>query len=645
VPLCLSRKGWFSDLPNEKKASRSKGGSQHASMWGTCIDLPLPHCEDVLRCSSDDGEILFRDEELLIDDKGLRLLDDMHGDQGWHHVLSSARRASAHAQDCDDTLSVASTHVEEQYSAATRSPSFCSAFRRGGDADFRISSSSRVDSKRSAAVAPRTRIPHPVSLSGLGIKPKSPKSGAQSPANLAGRLTRLSLPLPKLTDAFPERGNVLGGRLGSGGVGFLSTGLVGDDVRWTDREAMKAKYAPQSGWGKQTRKMDIKFCNIRKLQKVGKGNTSVVWKCEDVSTRKPLALKEVMVRRDDPEDERQRCALRELITMYGVDHVGVVTCHNVFYSNHSFHLVMELMDGGSLLDAMRRWCSFDGSYCMPPAVLAKVGHDVLGALAFLHDELQVVHRDVKPGNILLNCDGQAKLADLGIVTHPGQVQVDPRSQPVGGGHMHTLCSSECTTPAIEWIGTVTYMSPERLTGDAYSFSADMWSLGLVLVEAAIGCYPLTELGLGSGKLEFWDLLDIVRNGECPSTVVRNYGTPGQCKSLKALAALCLAKDDRHRPRASQLLDASFPGVVTENGDFFLDLAVDNGRQALADWVTTSLIRGDDALSMDMLLSEKDIAVGGGFSRRSVHDSVLVGRGENPQEGLVDEEGLEVDGWV
>jgi len=52
----------------------------------------------VFRCSSDDGEILFRDEELLIDDKGLRLLDDMHGDQGWHHVLSSARRASAHAQ-------------------------------------------------------------------------------------------------------------------------------------------------------------------------------------------------------------------------------------------------------------------------------------------------------------------------------------------------------------------------------------------------------------------------------------------------------------------------------------------------------------------------------------------------------------------
>jgi len=58
---------------------------------------------------------------------------------------------------------------------------------------------------------------------------------------------------------------VLGGRLGSEGVGFLSTGLVDDDVRWTDREVMKAKYAPQPGWGKQTRKLDIKFCNIRKV--------------------------------------------------------------------------------------------------------------------------------------------------------------------------------------------------------------------------------------------------------------------------------------------------------------------------------------------------------------------------------------------
>jgi serine/threonine protein kinase len=93
-------------------------------------------------------------------------------------------------------------------------------------------------------------------------------------------------------------------------------------------------------------------------------------------------------------------------------------------SNNAFHLGMELMDGGSLLDSMKRCYKLNAAHTMPPAALATIAVDVLGA-EFLHDELQVIHRDVKPGNILLSTSGRAKLGDLGIATEPGEVRVDP----------------------------------------------------------------------------------------------------------------------------------------------------------------------------------------------------------------------------
>jgi eukaryotic-like serine/threonine-protein kinase len=98
-------------------------------------------------------------------------------------------------------------------------------------------------------------------------------------------------------------------------------------------------------------------------------------------------------------------------------------------SNNAFYLVMELMDGGSLLDAMKRCYKLNAAHTMPPAALATIAVDVLGAFEFvtefLHDELQVIHRGVKPGNILLSTSGRAKLGELGIATEPGEVRVDP----------------------------------------------------------------------------------------------------------------------------------------------------------------------------------------------------------------------------
>jgi len=327
----------------------------------------------------------------------------------------------------------------------------------------------------------------------------------------------------------------------------------------------------------------------------------------------------------DSDEARRSMVVRELVTMHGIDHVNIVTCHNVFYSNNSFHLVMELMDGGSLLDTMKRCYTLDAAHSMPQAALATIAVDMLRALKFLHMELQVIHRDVKPGNILLSTSGHAKLGDLGIVTRPGEVQVDPRAdaQALDAGF---------STPAIEWIGTVTYMSPERLSGDCYSFSADLWSLGLVLIEVAIGRYPLSAATRG-GRLEFWDLLDLVKNGSCPSLLLENEGP--EWASLQALAAVCLTKDGSTRPCAGDLLES-------ESAAHFLNQA---HAPALAAFVHASLQTADDCEESGDLRAAALCRMGG--KSLSMHKPVksMDSQVTNSSQGLVEIEGSEAEGWL
>lgn len=90
---------------------------------------------------------------------------------------------------------------------------------------------------------------------------------------------------------------------------------------------------------------------------------------------------------------------------------------------------------------------------------------------------QIVHRDIKPANILLNRNGVVKLADFGV---SGQ----------------TEASTDCLT---SWVGTMSYMSPERLSGYEYFKDTDLWSLGIILIECATGRCPTPDAG-------FWDLL-------------------------------------------------------------------------------------------------------------------------------------------
>ena len=224
---------------------------------------------------------------------------------------------------------------------------------------------------------------------------------------------------------------------------------------------------------------------------LGKGVSGTVWKVRDKSVDETLALKEMAM--DTMDEVKNQTLVDEMRIMLELDHPSIVACHGVFYELGLFKIVMEFCDAGSLLDVMRI-----GNHTIPVAPLAGMMAQVLEAMSYLHTAMRVIHRDVKPGNLLLTRQGHCKLADFGVCSKPR----DSRD-------------SMCAT----WVGTVTYMSPERLKGNSYSFNADVWALGVIVVEATLGRYPYLadqsdkvdagesgEGGARKDKFEFWDLL-------------------------------------------------------------------------------------------------------------------------------------------
>jgi len=121
---------------------------------------------------------------------------------------------------------------------------------------------------------------------------------------------------------------------------------------------------------------------------------------------------------------------------------------------------MEYMDGGSLDLLLKR------AGRIPEPILGKISIAVLKGLTYLRENHKIMHRDVKPSNILVNSRGEIKMCDFGV----------------SGQLIDSMANS--------FVGTRSYMSPERLQGTHYTVQSDVWSMGLSMVEMAIGKYPI-----------------------------------------------------------------------------------------------------------------------------------------------------------
>ncbi|MFD3542700.1 serine/threonine-protein kinase [Streptomyces sp. NPDC058662] len=208
------------------------------------------------------------------------------------------------------------------------------------------------------------------------------------------------------------------------------------------------------------------------LAPLGSGGMGTVWRARDIALHREVALKEV--RPPDPATAaaqpgltvqlRER-AVREARALARLAHPHVVTIYHIVEppagtDGHPW-IVMELVKGGSLHDLL-------ANGPMEVADVLRLGLDVLSALRAAHAE-GVLHRDVKPANVLLRPGGGAVLTDFGIAALHG--------------------STGLTSTGV-LIGSPEYIAPERVRGEEGLAASDLWSLGMMLYVAAEGAHPL-----------------------------------------------------------------------------------------------------------------------------------------------------------
>src|SRR4051812_1864867 len=189
-----------------------------------------------------------------------------------------------------------------------------------------------------------------------------------------------------------------------------------------------------------------------------------VWRGEDVVLGRPVAVKEVAFPHGVSEEEREvlrERTRREARAAAKLDHPSAVTVFDVAEEDGVPYLVMELVDARTLAEVVRS----DGP--LSPRQAAEVGLAVLGALEAAH-AVGIVHRDVKPGNVLLRPDGRVGLTAFGIAAS-------------------TRHSGITSTGLL--LGSPSYIAPERARGEQPGPPSDLWSLGATLFTAVEGRAP------------------------------------------------------------------------------------------------------------------------------------------------------------
>src|SRR5215207_3441721 len=197
---------------------------------------------------------------------------------------------------------------------------------------------------------------------------------------------------------------------------------------------------------------------------LGRGGMGTVWLATDRVLERQVALKEVTFSIDLTEEERgilRERTMREARAAARLDHPHVATVYDVVEQDGKPWLVMKHVSARSLQDVLEE----QGP--LPPAAVARIGLDLLAAIEAAHD-IGIVHRDVKPANVLVSGDGRACLTDFGIATTTGG-------------------SSLTTHGAL--IGSPSYMAPERANGEEPRPPVDLWSLGATLYAAVEGRPP------------------------------------------------------------------------------------------------------------------------------------------------------------
>lgn len=233
-------------------------------------------------------------------------------------------------------------------------------------------------------------------------------------------------------------------------------------------------------------------------------------------TSREYALK-VIYGNHEENVRRQIC--REIEILRDVNHQNIVKCHEMFDQNGEIQVLLEFMDGGSL----------ENRHVSNERDLAHLSHQILNGLAYLHGR-HIVHRDIKPSNLLINSDKIVKIADFGVSRILAQT-MDP-------------CNSS--------VGTIAYMSPERINTDLNQgrydgYAGDIWSLGVSILEFYLGRFPFNVSRQGDWA-SLMCAICMSQPPEAPATASPDFRNFISC---------CLRREPARRMTATQLLQHPF----------------------------------------------------------------------------------------
>ncbi|MEU8135470.1 serine/threonine-protein kinase [Streptodolium elevatio] len=247
------------------------------------------------------------------------------------------------------------------------------------------------------------------------------------------------------------------------------------------------------------------------VERLGRGAMGTVWRAVDTTLHREVAIKEVRVREDAPADQialLHARVLREAQALARLRNPHVATVHQIVDDEPFPWIVMELVPGQPLTSLLA-----EGT--LTPHDAAGVAADILEALTAAHDA-GVLHRDVKPANVLIRPDGAAVLVDFGIAAVEGTATV------TGTG---------------SFVGTIEYIAPERTEGRRPTPASDLWSLGVLLYVAVEGYSPFR-------RPNDWATITAIVNDP--------HAPPRRAGELTDVIDALLAKDPRHRPTAAEL---------------------------------------------------------------------------------------------
>ncbi|QPG96320.1 hypothetical protein C2857_003841 [Epichloe festucae Fl1] len=240
----------------------------------------------------------------------------------------------------------------------------------------------------------------------------------------------------------------------------------------------------------------------------------------DGTTGKMMAMKEIRLELDDAKFST---ILKELVILHECISPYIIDFYGAFYQEGAVYMCIEYMDGGSI-DKL-----YTGG--IPEYVLRKITYSTVMGLKSLKDEHNIIHRDVKPTNILVNSSGQVKICDFGV----------------SGNLVASIAKTN--------IGCQSYMAPERISGGSmtapgtsdgtYSVQSDIWSLGLTIIECAMGRYPYPP----EVSSTIFSQLNAIVEGDPPDLPKEGYSDTAQ-----GFVSSCLHKIPNMRATYAMLLN-------------------------------------------------------------------------------------------